>query len=208
MGLSYRIGKTFFQLLFRCYFRGSIHGRQNIPRKGAFLLACNHASFLDPPMVGQAVPQEICYLARKTLFRNPIMGALLRSWRSIPLDRDESDVGAIRAILNALKDGQAVMLFPEGTRSRDGKLQPAKPGIGFLVAKANVAVVPARIWGSFEAMGRGKRWPRPLKLRVRFGPPLRFDSANLKREEREQAYRKISDDIMAAIARLEAGENG
>jgi 1-acyl-sn-glycerol-3-phosphate acyltransferase len=203
MGLSYAIGKAGFQLLFRLYFRGSVHHAENIPRDGSFLIAANHASFLDPPMVGQAIPRQICYLARKTLFRNPVIGALLRSWKSIPLDRDEGDIGAIRAILNALKKGEAVMLFPEGTRTNDGKLQAAKPGIGFLVAKANVPVVPARIWGSFEAMGRGKSWPRPVKLHVTFGKPLRFDTSNVKREEREIAYRRISDDIMAAIAQLE-----
>jgi 1-acyl-sn-glycerol-3-phosphate acyltransferase len=203
MGLSYRLGKTGFQILFRFYFRGSIHHAGHIPRHGAFLIACNHASFLDPPMVGQAVPGQICFMARKSLFRNPIVGALLRSWKSIPLDRDEADVVAMRAILNALRRGEGVMLFPEGTRTRDGRLQSAKPGVGFLVAKANVPVVPARIFGSFEAMGRGKKWPRPLKLQVCFGEPLRFDASAVKREDRERVYRKISDDIMAAIARLE-----
>lgn len=203
MGLSYTIGKAGFQVLFHCYFRGSIYHVERIPREGGFLIASNHSSFLDPPMVGQAVPRQICYMARKTLFRHPIIGALLRSWKAISLDRDEGDVGAMRAILNALKTGEAVMLFPEGTRSSDGRLQPAKPGIGFLVAKANVPVVPARIWGSFEAMGRGKSWPRPVRLHVTFGDPLRFDTSKLKREERENAYRRISDDIMAAIAALE-----
>jgi len=202
MGLSYRIGKTFFQCAFRLYFRGSVKGAEHLPATGAFVIACNHASFLDPPMVGQAVRQEICFMARKSLFRNPVAGAILRSWKAIPLDRDEADVGAIRAILQALKQGQAVMLFPEGTRSRDGKLQAGKPGVGFLVAKADVPVVPARIRGSFEAMGRDKAFPRPVKLRVHFGPPLRFDASKINRAERDTAYRKISEDIMAAIARL------
>src|SRR5437867_13326718 len=98
MGLSYRIGKTSFQFLFHCYFRGSIHHAENVPRDGAFLLASNHASFLDPPMVGQAVRQEICYLARKSLFRNLISGAILRSWQAIPVDRDEADIAGFRAI--------------------------------------------------------------------------------------------------------------
>jgi 1-acyl-sn-glycerol-3-phosphate acyltransferase len=203
MGLSYRIGKTGFQLLFHRYFRGSVQGTEHLPREGGFLIACNHASFLDPPMVGQAVRREIVFLARKTLFRNPIAGAVLRSWKAIPLDRDDADVAAIRAILHALKAGEPVMLFPEGTRTCDGKLQPAKPGVGFLVAKAGVPVVPARIFGSFEAMGRGRQWPRPVRLRVCFGAPLRFDASAIRREERETTYRHISDDIMAAIARLE-----
>ncbi len=203
MGLSYRIGKTGFQLFFHCYFRGSVHHVEHVPRHGAFILASNHASFLDPTMVGQALRQEICFLARKSLFRNPIVGAILRSWKAIPVDRDEADVAGVRSILHALKDGDAVMLFPEGTRTRDGNLQPARPGVGFLVAKANVPVVPARIWGSFEAMGRGRKWPRPRKLHVTFGPPLRFDATGLKREDKQAAYQKISEDIMAAIAKLE-----
>lgn len=203
MGLSYRLGKTGFQILFRCYFRGSVHHAERVPRQGPFLIAANHASFLDPPMIGQAVQQEICFLARKNLFRNPIIGALLRSWKAIAVDRDAADVGGLRNILDALKRGDAVMIFPEGTRTRDGNLQPPRAGLGFLVAKAGVPVVPVRIWGSFEAMGRGKSWPRPVKLHVTFGQPMRFDTKNIPREERQAAYQRISNEIMAAIAALE-----
>lgn len=202
MGLSYAIGKAGFQILFRCYFRGSVQHADNVPREGPFLIASNHASFLDPPMVGQAIPRQICFMARKTLFQNFFAGALLRSWKAIPIDREGGDVGAIRGILDALKRGEAVMLFPEGTRTRDGNLQSAKPGLGFLVAKADVPVVPARIWGSFEAMGRGKSLPRPRTLHVTFGKPLRFDVSRVSRAERQSFYQKISDDIMAAIAAL------
>lgn len=203
MGLSYQIGKYSSRLLFHTWFHGSVHHADLVPTSGGFILASNHASFLDPLMVGQAVKQEICYLARKTLFRYPVAGQILRSWKAIPVDRDDVDVAGMRAILNALKAGDGVMMFPEGTRTNDGKLQPARPGVGFLVAKANVPVVPVRIFGSFEAMGRGKSWPRPHKLIVTFGKPLLFDTSNVKREEKQAAYQKISEDIMAAIAALE-----
>src|SRR5262245_59962373 len=156
MGLSYQIGKNSSKLLFYTYFHGSVHHIENVPTSGAFILACNHASFLDPLMIGQALKQEICYLARKSLFRYPVAGWILRSWKAIPLDRGEVDVAGMRAILNALKGGDAVLVFIEGTRTSDGNLQAARAGVDFLVAKANVPVVPARIWGSFEAMGRGK----------------------------------------------------
>jgi len=203
MGLSYQIGKYSSKLLFYTYFHGSVHQIESVPTSGAFILACNHASFLDPLMIGQALRQEICYLARKSLFRYPVAGWVLRSWKAIPLDRGEVDVAGMRAILNSLKGGDAVLVFIEGTRTNDGNLQPARAGVGFLVAKANVPVVPARIWGSFEAMGRGKSWPRPKKLHVTFGKPLTFDVSNIKREEKQAAYQKISDDIMAALATLE-----
>ncbi|MSR64279.1 MAG: 1-acyl-sn-glycerol-3-phosphate acyltransferase [Verrucomicrobiae bacterium] len=206
MGLSYWIGKNSFKLLFHTYFRGSVHHADYVPTSGGFILASNHASFLDPPMVGQAVKQEICYLARKSLFRYPVAGQILRSWKAIPVERDEVDVAGMRAILTALKNGNGVMIFPEGTRTDDGGLQPARPGVGFLVAKANVPVVPARIWGSLAAMGRGKSWPRPHKLIVTFGKPLTFDTSHVKREEKQTAYQKISEDIMAAIAKLEPRE--
>jgi 1-acyl-sn-glycerol-3-phosphate acyltransferase len=206
MGLSYQIGKNSFKLLFHTWFHGSVHHAENVPSSGGFILASNHASFLDPPMVGQAVKQEICFLARKSLFRYPVAGQILRSWKAIPVDRDEVDVAGMRAILNALKAGNGVMIFPEGTRTNDGNLQPARPGVGFLVAKAGVPVVPARIWGSFEAMGRGKSWPRPHKLIVTFGKPITFDTSQVKREDKQAAYQKISEEIMAAIAKLEPKE--
>jgi 1-acyl-sn-glycerol-3-phosphate acyltransferase len=203
MGFSYQIGKTLSQFCFRCYFRGSIHHAENVPPSGAFILACNHASFLDPLMVGQAVRQEICYLARKSLFRYPVARQILISWKAIPVGRDEVDVAGMRAILIALKSGQAVMMFPEGTRTHDGTLLPARPGVGFLVAKANVPVVPARIFGSFEALGRGMRYPHPVELHVTFGKPIQFGAPKVRREEKQAAYQKISEEIMAAIARLE-----
>src|ERR1043166_5974201 len=181
MGFSYWLGKTSFKILFHCYFRGSIHHVENVPRFGAFILATNHASFLDPPMVGQALEQEICYLARKSLFRYPVARQILLSWHAIPVERDEGDIAGMRAILNALKSDRAVMIFPEGTRTNDGKLQPARPGVGFLVAKANVPVVPARIFGTFEAFGRGRRLPSPVKLHVTYGKPMTFDMTNVKR---------------------------
>jgi 1-acyl-sn-glycerol-3-phosphate acyltransferase len=203
MGFCYQIGKNLSRFCFHCYFRGSIHQVENVPRSGAFILACNHASFLDPLMVGQAVPQEICYLARKSLFRYPVARQILISWNAIPVGRDEVDVAGMRAILAALKSGHAVMMFPEGTRTHDGSLLPARPGVGFLVAKANAPVVPARIFGSFQALGRGMKCPRPIQLHVTFGKPIQFVTPEGKREEKQAAYQKISEAIMAAIAALE-----
>jgi 1-acyl-sn-glycerol-3-phosphate acyltransferase len=184
-------------------FRGEVRGTEHLPKAGPFLIAGNHASHLDPPMIGVHVPRQMCFFARKTLWSGKVASWWLDGVGTIPVDRDGGqDVGALKRVLRALADGKVMILFPEGTRSPDGKLQTAKPGVGFIVCKTQVPVVPARIFGSFEAFGKGMSVPRfGTPLDVTFGPPITpavYDDPKAGKER----YQIASQRIMAEIAKL------
>lgn len=185
-------------------FRGRVLGQENLPRTGAFLIASNHASFIDPPVVGCMVPRQICFFARKTLWKPGIASWWLDTVGTIPVDRDGGqDVSALKRVLRALKEDKGLILFPEGTRSPDGQLQTPKAGVGFIVCRSQVPVVPVRIFGSFEAFGRGVKLPRfGTPISIVFGrpiPPERYDAPAAGKER----YQIASDRIMAEIARLQ-----
>src|SRR5207245_4510583 len=139
------------------------------------ILASNHASYLDPFLVGSSVRREINYLARDDLFRFPVIGWALRQWQSVPVNREGGGAKGLKAILERLLAGGAIILFPEGTRARDGNLQPARSGIGLTVIKSTAPVVPVRVFGTFEAYSRYRRIPRPRRVEVKFGLPILFE---------------------------------
>lgn len=208
MNLSYRLGWLFFRAVFAVYFRWRVFNPEQVPQAGAVILAANHASFLDPPMVGAGLRRRISYLARESLFRFPGIGALLHSWSAVPVDREGGGAKGLRIILDRLLAGDGIILFPEGTRTSDGKLQPARSGIGLIVAKSNAPVVPARVFGSFEAWGRNQKIPRPKRVAVKYGGPIRFEklraeSKSCSKARLKEIYQEIADEIMAAIAKLE-----
>jgi 1-acyl-sn-glycerol-3-phosphate acyltransferase len=171
-----------------------VEGWDNVPQ-GSCLLASNHQSMLDPPLVGSCLPREISFIARKSLFDNPIFGAVIRACHSIPLDRGEADIGAIRVALAALQAGHGLLIFPEGTRSHDGKIQEAKAGAGLLACKSGVPVVPIHIRGARDILPRGAHFPvGGARLRVRFGPPLSpkdYDPGKDHPERTVEASRRI-----------------
>jgi len=176
------------------------------------MIASNHASFVDPPLVGIPLKRPLNFLARSTLFRFPGVGATLRSWQAVPVDREGGGGAGLKAILDRLLEGGAILLFPEGTRTRDGKLQPGRSGIGLAVIKSNAPVVPVRVFGTYEAFGRHLRFPQRHRITVKYGSPLLF--AELRAEARicskprlKEIYQEVADEIMAAIARLEPCED-
>jgi 1-acyl-sn-glycerol-3-phosphate acyltransferase len=149
-----------------------VEGWENVP-EGACLFASNHQSMVDPPLIGSCLPREISYIARRSLFYNPLFGAVIRSCNSIPVDRGEADVGAIRAALGALGDNRGLLIFPEGTRSYDGVIKEPKAGAGLLACKSGVPVVPIRIRGTRDILPRGSFFPvGAARLRIRFGKPM------------------------------------
>jgi 1-acyl-sn-glycerol-3-phosphate acyltransferase len=207
MNFSYRCGWLFFRLLFATYFRWRVIGAEHVPKTGGVILAANHASYLDPPVVGAGLDRDINYLARQSLFRFPLIGRLLRSWNSVPVDRDGGGARGLKTILDRLLGGAGIILFPEGTRSHDGKLQPARSGIGLTVAKSNAPVVPVRVFGSHEAWGRNQKLPLPKRITVKYGEPmlfekLRAESHQCSKERLKLIYQQIADEVMAAIAAL------
>ncbi len=211
MNLSYRLGWIFFRTLYATYFRWRVFGAENVPETGGVILASNHASFLDPPLVGSGLKRGINYLARESLFRFPGMGALLRSWSAVPVDRDGGGARGLKMILDRLLAGGAIILFPEGTRTRDGKLQPARSGIGLTVIKSSAPVVPVRVFGTFEAYGRHHKFPRPHRVAVKYGQPMNFEDLRAEaktcdKTRLKEIYQQVADEIMAAIAKLEPRE--
>jgi 1-acyl-sn-glycerol-3-phosphate acyltransferase len=208
MNLSYRIGWNLFRLAYSTYFHWRVFGAENVPVQGGVILASNHASFLDPPLVGAGLKRDINYLARESLFRYPGIGALLRSWNSVPVDREGGGAKGLKNILDRLLAGGGIILFPEGTRTKDGQLQPARSGIGLTVIKSTAPVVPVRVFGTFEAFGRHLKFPRPHGVIVKYGKPMDFTALRAEAKTCDKArlkeiYQQVADEIMAAIAKLE-----
>jgi 1-acyl-sn-glycerol-3-phosphate acyltransferase len=207
MNFSYRCGWIFFRLLFAIYFRCRFIGVEHVPKKGPVILAANHASYLDPPVVGSGLNRDINYLARQSLFRFPLIGRLLVSWNSVPVDREGGGARGLKNILDRLLDGAGIILFPEGTRSPDGKFLPAQAGIGLVVAKSDAPVVPVHVFGSNKAWGRNQKLPLPKRITVRYGEPMRFEklrteARDCSKERLKAIYQQIADEIMEAIAAL------
>jgi 1-acyl-sn-glycerol-3-phosphate acyltransferase len=208
MNLSYRLGWLGFRAMYRIYFRWRVCNAERVPSTGPVILASNHASFLDPPLVGSGLHRPINYLARESLFRFPGIGALLRSWNSVPVDRDGGGAAGLKAILDRLLAGGGIILFPEGTRTKDGHLQPARSGIGLVVIKSNAPVIPVRTFGTYEAYGRHVKVPRPLGVVVKYGramdfEKLRAEAKNCSKARLKEIYQEVANEIMAAIAKLE-----
>ncbi len=211
MNPVYYLGWRCFRLLFRCYFRARYVNAERVPLSGPVIVACNHASYFDPPLVGSGLRRQMNYLARENLFRFPVMGWVLRQWQVVPVDREGCGAKGLKAILDRLLKGGAILVFPEGTRSRDGGLQAPRAGVGLTVIKSNAPVVPVRTFGTFRAYGRHLRWPRPYPLAVKYGQPLLFEELRAEartcpKERLKQIYSQVADEIMAAIAGLEAVE--
>lgn len=212
MNFVYFLGWCFFRFVYATYFGWQHFNSERVPKKGPVILASNHASFLDPPLVGAATTRGINYLARESLFRFLLLGWLLRRWNSVPVDREGGGAAGLRAILDRLLAGGAIILFPEGTRTRDGKLQPARSGIGLTVIKSTAAVLPVRVFGTYEAYGRHMKIPKPRHIAVKFGRPmdfsaLRAEAKTCSKARLKQIYQEVADEIMAAIAKLEPYED-
>ena len=202
MGLTYSVCYNLSKLVARTFFRMRVHGRENLVEDGPALLAMNHQSFLDPPLAGICCRREIFYLGRKTLFDIPVLGSVLRHLNVIGVDREGSDMSALKTVIRTIRNGGCTIVFPEGTRSRDGNLQPARPGAGLIIAKTLAPVVPMRIFGAFDAFPRDAKFPRPRRLTIVIGTPLRFTPADIEGPSRE-VYQRLSDRVMARIGSLQ-----
>ena len=212
MNAIYFLGWCFFRTAYKFYFGWRVYNPERVPVRGPVILASNHASILDPPLVGAGLRRSINYLARESLFRFPVVGWVLRKWNSVPVDREGGGAKGLRAILDRLLAGGAIILFPEGTRTRDGKLQPARAGIGLTVIKSAAAVVPVRVFGTFEAFGRDVRFPRPRRVAVKYGLPMHFEQLRAEakacsKTRLKEIYQQIANEIMAAISKLEPCED-
>jgi len=174
-------------------------GRENIPVTGPVLVTSNHISNLDPPIVGCVIPREGGFAAKKELFTVPGLGWLIASLNSIPVDRARLSLTTLRTLGAHLESGKALVFFPEGTRSRDGSLREPRLGVGMLLTRHPVTIVPACVTGTdtpFRSMLRRGR------MRVVFGRPYALPEEDRVAEDRREAYRRIADVVMDRIRRL------
>jgi 1-acyl-sn-glycerol-3-phosphate acyltransferase len=208
MTFFYRLAWIVLRAFFAVYFRWRVFNAERVPHTGPVILAANHASFIDPPLIGAGLSREINYLARESLFRFPLVGTIIRALHAVPVDRDGGGARGLKNILERLLAGGGIVLFPEGTRTTDGKLQPARSGIGLTVIKSAAPVIPVRVFGTFAAYGRNKTFPRPYRVAVKYGLPLDFSKLRAEAKTCDKArlkeiYQQVADEIMTAIAKLE-----
>jgi 1-acyl-sn-glycerol-3-phosphate acyltransferase len=182
--------RTFFKL----YAQWELIDYHNLPKTGAVIAAPNHISYLDPEMVGAAITRECAFMARHDLWENKFLAWLLPRLGSFPVNREKPDRAAMRLAFDALERGLCLVIFPEGTRSKDGKLQAAEPGLALIVQKSGAPVVPIAVIGSDIMMPVGAKGLTRTKLKLIFGKPIHF-AANAERKD-------ILRGVMCGIADL------
>ncbi|MBI3961865.1 MAG: 1-acyl-sn-glycerol-3-phosphate acyltransferase [Deinococcus sp.] len=192
--MFYRVIWLLAFLLCNLLFRLQVRGREHLPRQGPFLLVANHSSYLDPIVIAVSLWRPINFLGHDGLFRIPVLRTILPWLHTMPVRRGEGDVGAIRRSLHILRRGEPLLIFPEGTRSPDGRLRPARPGAAALALRTGVPVVPVGVVGAGRVLPVGGPF-RLAKIQVRFGPAL-----DLKTSAAEPSTATLQ--MMAAISQL------
>lgn len=181
----------------RLLFGLTVNGSEKVPRKGGVIIACNHISELDPPVLGFAIPRSIAYMAKVELFRRRFSDFFLRKLNTFPVNRSGIDTNALRTAIDYLKRGEAVIIYPEGTRSHDGRLLPAKPGISLIATASGAPVLPAFIWGTDHAWRAFARTGEPFS--VSFGKLI--SNGKLMEIKKKEGKYAMAEAIIAAIAR-------
>jgi 1-acyl-sn-glycerol-3-phosphate acyltransferase len=201
MGGWYRFGYLTSQIIAKSLFSFKVVHRERIIEEGGAIMAMNHESYLDPPLAGIACKRELFYLARKTLRDWPILGPILPDLNVIPVDQDRADMSALKTVIKHVRAGEATVIFPEGSRTLDGELQPAQPGLGLVIAKTMAPVVPMRIFGAHRAFPRGGK-PRPFTpITLVVGEPIFFTKEEMTGSGREH-YQRLSERVMERIAAI------
>ena len=198
--LLYKVILFLVYWFFKLLYRNKIYGAENF-YSGSAILAANHASFYDPPLLSVSTPYEVHFLARKTLFTPFLFGRLIRHLNAHPVSGKAQDVAVFKTVVRLMQEGKKVIIFPEGTRSRDGKLQAIKPGVAMLVARTGAAVIPVYLHGTFSVWPECKKFPKLFgKTACIFGSPLYFpvDSSHDAKQRQEE----ISEKIHLAISQL------
>ena len=202
MGAWYSFGFFLSKSIARTFFSFRVVHPERIIETGGALLAMNHQSFVDPPLAGICCKREIHFLARKTLLDWPVLGPILPKLNVVPVNQERADMSALKTVIKLVKAGHCTIIFPEGGRTLDGKLQPAQPGLGLIIAKSLVPVVPMRIFGAYEAFPTGAKRPKRHPITIVVGEPIIFTEADLAGSGRD-LYQRLSDRVMDAIAAIQ-----
>ena len=199
MRFHYRISWYFLNIVERLLFGFTISGRERIPKSGAVIVASNHISYCDPPVVGSAIPREVYFVAKEELFKNKAFGWLIKKYNAIPVRRSVGDIVALKKVVGMLRQGKAVLMFPEGTRSLSGKLLRPRLGVGMIACLAAVPVIPAYVVGTNRL---GQALVRRVRLAVRFGEPVMVSDLRGVGGDAKEQYQKLTDEVMNRIANL------
>ncbi len=197
----YDLVKFLLWLFFRAGFGLEVVGREHVPERGAFLVASNHVSYLDPPLIGVACPRRLRFMALADLYDHLLLGAFLRGIHAIPLKRGAGDLAAFRAALATLRRGAGVAIFPEGGRQLSGTLGAARRGVGLLADAGRVPVIPVLVQGTFQALPPQERRLHRAKIRVAFGEPIAYTDALASRRHEQvaeavsQAWRRLAQQM-------------
>jgi len=201
MRIIYWLGWLIFGSAFRAFYGLRIEGREHLITEGAVLVAANHQSYMDPPLLANLYDTPMFFLARKTLFRG-FCNWLYRQWGAFPLDQEKSDLAGLKQILRLLKAGERVAIFPEGSRTMDGAIAEAAPGVGFVAAKSGAIIQPVRIRGAYDALPRGAKFFHPSRISMTIGPAIRLTPDELKQAAIGDGYDLLAKRIMLAIRAL------
>lgn len=208
MKLSYKIVYSMARLFFKLCFRLKIYGVQHF-RPGAAVIAANHASFYDPPVLSISCPEEVHFLAKGSLFKIPLFGRFIKMLNAHPVARGASDAAVFRTMIDLLYSGKKLILFPEGQRSNNGDLLPLERGLAFLVQKAECRVIPAYIQGSYQAWPRKQKLPKFFgKMTVVFGTPIEWDKSLDKKSAQLNITNRTEEAIHKLKNWLESGARG
>lgn len=206
--MLYYIGRSFFRALLTTRYGWQVTGTENVPPSGPVILAANHISYLDPPLLGSALQRPVYFMAKAELFEIPVFGPILRRVHAFPVVRGTADRRAIRRSLELLEQGEVVALFPEGTRNREADLLPPQGGIALIALRSNAVVIPTGISGTSKP---DRNFYRPTQrpwVRIHFGPPVQLDDLRGERAGKaaiEQASRRVMDSIARQLQITRAG---
>lgn len=200
MKLFYHFCRFLFLLQFKILYRHKTFGSENVPN-GRAIIAPNHVSFYDPPLIGISCPEEVHFLAKDVLFEGPILGPIIRQLNAFPVSGNAGDLKTIKSLVQLLLSDEKVIIFPEGIRTYDGKLGPIKPGIARIAIRADAPIVPTFIHGTYEIWPRQNSYPKLWGHTLcAFGPPIYPE--NYQHLEKKEAQQAIADDIKKSLERL------
>ena len=190
--MLYGLLRIIFTFIYSVIFPTTVKGKENIPKEGAVILAANHLSNWDPPLVGTFIPRHLAYMAKEELFKVPILKNILENVHTFPVKRGASDRAAIKTALQMLEAKECICMFPEGTRSKDGKLHKGAQGVALIAAKSKATVIPVAIQGTFKL--------RPFrKITLIYGKPMTFEAEKVDKENLQEFTEKIMQEIASML---------
>ena len=196
--MFYAVVKFVGLILFRIFLRLEIQGQENIPKSGPLMLACNHISLLDPPVVGAACTRNVHWMAKEELFV-PVLGTIYKWLGAFPVKRGTADRAALKHGIEIMQNNEVLAIFPEGTRSKTGELGKAAPGALMMAGKVRATILPACVIGT-DIKRQGKLWPKVI---VKFGKPIEFPQDAFIDKE---LLTNLTNEMMESVRRLQKGE--